>query len=63
MDTNEELRQLMRENNLSQVQVSQMLEMPLNTLKNYNRTTEPAKVPKVVLVALRLSIAAREQEE
>ena len=63
MDTNEELRQLMRDNNLSQVQVSEMLQIPLGTVKNYGRTTTFSKVPKVVLVALRLSIAARERGE
>ena len=63
MTTNEELQLLMREHGLSQADVSEMLEIPLGTVKNYSRTTNRSKVPKVVIVALRLSIAAREQAE
>ncbi len=63
MTTNEELQSLMREHGLSQADVSEMLEIPLGTVKNYSRTTNRSKVPKVVIVALRLSIAAREQAE
>ena len=53
----------MRKHGLSQADVSEMLEIPLGTVKNYSRTTNRSKVPKVVILALRLSIAAREQAE
>jgi predicted transcriptional regulator len=63
MTTNEELQQLMREHSLSQVDVSNMLEIPLGTVKNYSRSAGRSRVPKVVIIALRLSIAARDAEE
>ena len=63
MTTNDELKHLMREHNLSQSDVSKMLEIPLGTVKNYSRTTNRSKVPKVVILALRLSIQLRDKTE
>lgn len=63
MTTNDELKHLMREHNLSQSDVSEMLEIPLDTVKNYSRSTGRSKVPKVVILALRLSIQLRDKTE
>jgi predicted transcriptional regulator len=61
--TNEELQHLMRKHNLSQTDVSKMLEIPLDTVKNYSRTANRSRVPKVVIIALRLSIQLRDKTE
>ena len=61
--TNEEFKKLMSEHGLTQADVSKMLKIPLGTVKNYTRITNRSKLPPVVLIALRLSIAARDQAE
>lgn len=62
MTTNEEFRKLMEDNNLSQKDVSELIEVPIDTIKNWGRTKLSA-VPKVALVALRLSIQLRDATE
>jgi DNA-binding transcriptional regulator YiaG len=62
MTTNEEFKQLMRDNNLSQKDVSELIEVPIDTVKNWGRTKLSA-VPRVALVALRLSIELRDSKE
>lgn len=56
MSTNEELIKLMAEHNLSKKQVADLIEVSPESVKNWLRQSRSAPMPKVALLALRLSI-------
>ena len=56
MTTNEELIKLMDEHNLSKRQVSELIDVSYESVKNWLRQSRSAPMPKVALLALRLSI-------
>jgi DNA-binding transcriptional regulator YiaG len=56
MTTNEELIKLMDKHNLSKRQVSDLIDVSYESVSNWLRQSRSAPMPKVALLALRLSI-------
>lgn len=54
--TNEELIELMRKHSLTIRQVADLIEVSPESVKNWLRQSRSAPMPKVALLALRLSI-------
>jgi DNA-binding transcriptional regulator YiaG len=54
--TNEELAILMAKHNLTNQNVADLIEVSYETVINWGRKSRPAPMPKVALLALRLSI-------
>lgn len=56
MEANEELTRLMKEHDLTIRQVADLIEVSPESVKNWLRQSRSAPMPKVALLALRLSI-------
>ncbi len=56
MSTNDELIELMQKHNLTIRQVADLIEVSHEAVKNWLRKSRSAPMPKVALLALRLSI-------
>jgi|GEM_PF-6175002 DNA-binding transcriptional regulator YiaG len=56
VNTNEELAKLMAKHNLSVQDVADLIEVSYDSVINWSRKTRVAPMPKVALLALRLSI-------
>ena len=56
MSTNDELIELMKKHNLSKKQVADLIEVSYEAVSNWLRQSRSAPMPKVALLALRLSI-------
>ncbi len=63
MTTNDEFMKLIKDNDLTYKEVSRMIEVPVDSIKNWGRTERITKTPAVALVALRLSIQLRDKTE
>ena len=64
MTTNDEYLALIKEHNLTSKQVSEIIGVSFHAAENWKRTGERlVPVPKVVLLALKLSISAKYAEE
>ena len=56
MSTNDELIEIMKKHNLSKKQVADLIEVSYEAVSNWLRQHRSAPMPKVALLALRLSI-------
>lgn len=56
MESNEELTRLMKKHNLTIRQVADLIEVSPESVKNWLRQHRSSPMPKVALLALRLSI-------
>lgn len=56
MESNEELTKLMKKHNLTIRQVADLIEVSPESVKNWLRQHRSSPMPKVALLALRLSI-------
>lgn len=56
MSTNDELIGLMKKHNLTKRQVADAIEVSYDSVTNWLRQSRSAPMPKVALIALRLSI-------
>lgn len=56
MESNEELTKLMKEHDLTIRQVADLIEVSPESVKNWLRQHRSSPMPKVALLALRLSI-------
>lgn len=56
MSTNDELIELMNKHNLNKRQVADLIEVSYESVSNWLRQSRSAPMPKVALLALRLSI-------
>jgi len=63
VENNEELIMLMAKHNLSVQDVASLIEVSYNGVINWLRKGRPARMPKVALVALRLSIELKRHAE
>ena len=56
MSTNDELIEIMKKHNMSKKQVADLIEVSYEAVSNWLRQHRSAPMPKVALLALRLSI-------
>jgi|TARA_B110000977_G_C10894811_1_gene422877 hypothetical protein len=56
VSTNEELAKLMLKHNLTGQDVADLIEVTLSSVINWGRISRPTAMPRVALLALRLSI-------
>jgi hypothetical protein len=56
VSTNEELSKLMLKHNLTAQDVADLIEVTLSSVINWGRISRPTAMPRVALLALRLSI-------
>ena len=58
VSTNEELAKLMLKHNLTGQDVADLIEVTLSSVINWGRISRPTAMPRVALLALRLSISS-----
>ena len=56
VNTNQELAELMLKHNLTGQDVADLIEVTLSSVINWGRISRPTAMPRVALLALRLSI-------